>query len=294
MNISLSYNKNVNLESNKVKNIILKYLYQNVEIGIRHEIISNVKILDYINSDEYIICPTLRGIRSWIIFFRNGDDYYAVSFPKTEKIRDNFRVYPLGINVVKEFYYGTIMEGIFYRMDDTRFLVIDEVYLLSGQNQLLKSKDDRLIDLTRYITKSIRINPDFQMYVSQFFNINKKSIRELYDKIKSDSRIQEIIFYPKIFGKKIYSYTILDSDVIDTVIKLSKFYLQKTESPDVYNLLTLEPRNKVGIAYIPNIDVSKKCKNWFKHNKKKELVVKCQLDIDKNKWIPLEVVNDDD
>lgn len=185
------------------------------------------------------------------------------------------------------------MEGIFFRMDQNRYLVVDEVYILAGENQLLKSKDDRLNHLTKLIKDSTAVNPTFRMFVSQFYTIGKKTLTELYEKIKEDTKIQEIIFYPRIYGKKIYTYTIIDIDLIDNIVKLAQFRLQKTSSPDVYNLLSSKSNKKVDIAYIPTIEVSKRCKQWFRDNKESILTVKCQMDIDKKKWIPIEIIETD-
>jgi hypothetical protein len=69
--------------------------------------------------------------------------------------------------------------------------------------------------------------------------------------------------------------------------------MQKTVNADVYNLLSTTNGNKIDIAYIPDMVTSKKCKQWFKDNKTKELLVKCQMDMDKKKWVPLEMVEKD-
>lgn len=289
------YIKNANLGSTNIKNRILQYLYTSkINLNLKHEIISGVKDLDNIRDNEYIICPRFCGTRSWILFFHIDNNYYAVNFPKHSQQKKNFLyIHPIDISVGKEFYRGTIMEGIFYRTDEKRYLVVDEVYLLAGINQLLKPKDDRLNNLSEYFKSNVNINHNYYMYVSQYFTIGKSSLKELYEKIKSDAKIQEIIFYPKIYGRKIYGYTIIDSDLVDNIIKLSHFCMQKTASPDVYNLLSMSTQNKIDIAYIPDMETSKKCKQWFKDNKTKELNVKCQMDMEKKKWIPIELVEGD-
>lgn len=294
-NNSMKYFKNEALNSWEIKNKILKYLYSShINLSLKHEIISSPKHLDNIRDNDYIICPRFNGIRSWIIFFHINNNYYAVNFPKhSQRKRDDLHIYPIDVSVHEDFYLGTIMEGIFFRMDEKKYLVIDEVYMLSGINQLLKSKDDRLNNLLQYIKKNTNINPNYQLYVSQYYNIDDKSLMDLYEKIKSDPKIQEIIFYPKMYGRKIYTYTIIDSDLVDNVIKLSKFYMQKTNSSDVYILYSIKNGNKVDIAYIPDISTSKKCKQWYKDFKTNKLLVKCQMDMNKKKWIPIEIVEED-
>ncbi|XWV24826.1 mg600 protein [Tupanvirus deep ocean] len=288
----VKYVKNANLGSREVKNKILKYLYSsNINLNLKYEIITNIKDLDNIKDNDYIICPRFGGTRSWILFFQIDNNYYAVNFPKhSQRKKEDLYIHPIEMSVSKQFYRGTIMEGIFFKMDEKKYLVVDEVYMLEGQNQLLKPKDDRLNYLKKYFQTYTNINENYYMYVSQYFTLSKSSLKELYEKIKSDPKIQDIIFYPKIFGRKIYNYTIIDSDLVDNVIKLSQFYMQKTASPDVFNLLAPNSKNKIDIAYIPDTYTSKMCRQWFKDNKAKELLVKCQMDMEKKKWVPIELV----
>jgi hypothetical protein len=296
MNISTKslHKKNIGLDTPNVKNKVLKYLYTHVNLKLKPENVKNEKDLNNIKDNDYIICPQFSGTRSWIMFFQLDDVYYAVNFPKhSQTKKDILQIHPIDVSVCEDFYYGTIMEGIFFRMDEKKFLVIDEVYMLTGQDQLLKPKDDRLKELSIYLTKNMMHNPNFQINVSQFYYVNKQNLQTLYEKIKSDTKINELIFYPKNFGLKIYNYTIIDSDLIDNVIKLTTFSMHKTESPDVYNLLSVSSGKKIGIAYIPDMETSKRCKQWFKDYKTKKLLVKCQMSIEKNKWIPMEIIETD-
>jgi hypothetical protein len=64
--------------------------------------------------------------------------------------------------------------------------------------------------------------------------------------------------------------------------------MQKTKNPDVYNLLS--SGTKIDIACIPDMETSKKCKQWFKDNNAQELFVKCRFDFEKKKWIPIELI----
>ena len=292
---SMEYIKNANLGSREIKNMILKYLYtSDVNLNLKYENINNKRDLDNIRDNEYIICPRFSGTRSWIIFFHVNNNYYAVNFPKhSQRKKEDLKIHSIDISVAKEFYRGTIMEGIFFRMDDKKYLIIDEVYMLSGENQLLKSKDDRLNNLTQYIKTMINCNQNYFMYVSQYFHIDKKSLKELYEKIKADPKIQDLIFYPKIYGRKIYNYTIIDSDLVDNIIKIAQFRMEKTKKTDVYNLFSLSSDNKIDIAYVPDMETSKKCRQWFKYSKNKDVLVKCQMDMNKKKWIPMELIEKD-
>lgn len=297
------YIKNNGLNTEKVKSKILNFIFSNgINLDTDYSIIANDEDLDNIRDNDYIICPRVTGTRSWVIFFHDGDYYYAISLPKHFLIGrgknrkknihlDKVIIYPIDISASKEMYRGTIMEGIYFRMDNRCFLIIDEVYLLAGQNQIIKQKTDRLNYLSNYIKHATNISQKYSMYVCQYFEINEKSLKDLYEKIKADPKIREIIFYPKNYGRKIYSYTILDTDLVEYIIRISQFYLQKTINPDVYNILSIDDRKKIDIAYIPNINTSKKCKQWFKEKRSEILLVKFQMDMDTKKWVPIDIVN---
>ncbi len=284
------YNKNLDLASDCIKRKVQTYIYSRIGKLARTEPILNTADLDNIRNNEYIICPEFVGTRSWISFFRSAENYYAVTFPK-EKVRTkNPIIYPINVSVCSDFYRGTIMEGIYYRIQGERYWIIDEVYILTGQNELLKAKDDRLDHLFLYFKDNVINNNNNHLYVSQYYRLDKNSLQDLYQRIKENKSISELIFYPKIFGRKIYSYLIQDTDFIEHVVKISQFYMQVTANSDVYYLLAETSGERIGIAYIPDMRTSKMCQQWFKNTQRKKLLVKCQMDISKQKWVPVEIV----
>ena len=286
--------KNSRLDIPQIKDSILKYLYKSdVKINIPHEHITSMKDMDAIKNGDYIVCPRFSGVRSWIIFFRKDNMYYAVNFPKHSQMkRQDLNIYPINIRVHEEMYDGTIMEGIYFKVGGIRHLIIDEVYKLAGENQMLKSKDYRLFNLANYINMNVSNNDQFVFRVCKYYNTSPADLSILYDDIKINPNIQELIFYPKFYGKTIYSYTIIDVDLIDDIIRLSVFLMEKTSSPDVYKLVIPDTKTKVGIAYIPTIEISAMCKSWFKGTRKKSLIVRCQQSNENEKWIPIEVIDE--
>ncbi len=288
--------KNIDLHTSSVKNTILEYLFKMKGYDSdTHLTIDNMDHVNYISKNDYTVCPRVRGTRSWVLFFKNNDHHYAVNFPKQNvRKRDTLNIYPVDIQMRSTAYLGTIMEGIYYKVGNIRHLLIDEVYTLAGHNQMLKSKGDRLSGLAVYLKINKINSPTFTMNVTNHYSLNKTSLLELYEKLKIDglNYTQELIFYPNLFGKQIYSYTLLDTDLIDDVCETSIFSMTKTSKPDVYRLINAETLNKIGIAYIPDIQTSKRCKNFFKDNRKKQLLVECVMDKIHHKWIPMRVVSE--
>ena len=298
----MSNSKNIDLELDSTKNKIMKYLHKNVsEISTKYIDITDISQIDSIreNPDSYIVCPRLVGTRSWVVITKIDDIYYAVNFPKHNiNKRIDIKIFPIDLSVKTSCYNGTIMEGIYTNVNGNRKLVIDEVYIYSGQNQLLKSKKNRLIDLSKSINSDFNQLPgSFEIYVVRSYDIKKDDLKSLFEKIKSDKNkrdeyIQDIIFSPQTFGKNIYQYKILEYDTNDDIIKISIMRMVKLKSVDGYKLFTMD-EEEIGLAYVSDSRSTALYKSWFKNKKTTEVFAKCKLDINKNRWMPFELVEFD-
>lgn len=291
----LSNKKNLDLNQKTVKDKLLRYLYRNVNIDSAHNEILLDRDLDAIKNGDYVICPRLQGVRSWIMYCKIDDVYYGVDFPKhNEQKIDSLKIFPINVKIQKDIYKGTIMEGIYFKMDDIMYLVIDEVYKLAGKDKLIKSKIDRLEEINKFLQDNVQQNPNFKLNVCQYYMPNKNSLTECYEKIKMDSKIQGLTFFPSIHGQKIFYYPINELDILDDITRISTFVMKKTVKSDVYNLYTLKEGSchKFDIAFIPDMITSKMCKGWFKNSK--SLLVKCRLDTEKSKWVPIQILEEYD
>ena len=75
-----SIQKNFNLENDKIRNKIFGYIDEH-EIGNKK--INEIKCnndLDDIKNNNYKVVPVYTGTPVWILFFKNGDNYYSVNF----------------------------------------------------------------------------------------------------------------------------------------------------------------------------------------------------------------------
>src|SRR5436853_60193 len=99
--------KNADLNGSITKNLILRYLRQRVGVDKRIKSVTTITELDHIRDGNYIMCPRFSGTRSWIIFFNDGLNYYAVNFPKQNiNKQENLRIFPIDMDVAKEIYRG--------------------------------------------------------------------------------------------------------------------------------------------------------------------------------------------
>jgi hypothetical protein len=283
------YQKNVGLDTENVRNKIFQYLNKKIDTRTKYHPLDDVTCLDTIKNGKYIACPKVSGTKSWVLFFKSDNIFYAVNFPKHSLVRrDNTEIFAIEIGVSASYYRGTIMEGTYYRTENERYLVIDDVYVLAGDDQLAKTKSDRLQTLSESFRTCVRNTDYFSMYVCQYYQILPSSLEYMYSIIKTNPLISEIHFCPQMYGGKIYTYTLTEKDLIDQVITYGVFNMKKTTKTDVYQLFTPDGE-KVDIAYIPSMELSKTCRKWFSSTKKKSVCVKCYSDMVNNKWIPIEL-----
>lgn len=281
--------KNIGLNDSRTCEHVVQFLLKYIGYQKLHQQIQPLteKDLPSIKKD-YLACPTYPGTRSWIIFFHRGHKYYALNFPKFDPKQGHPILYRTEVLAARSLYAGTIMEGVFFRLHGQPFLVIDEVYLLAGENQLTKPKDDRMKYLEKYLDKHLIRNPEYNIYVCQYYRLERQDLELLYHKIRSDPQIGEILFYPVNYGGTIYSYLLTQEDLVDQIVRTTHFRLRKVAT-DVYQILD-HHGHKLGLASIPDLATSRMCRDWFK--KKREILAACRLDPLSQKWIPVKLVRD--
>lgn len=91
--------------------------------------------------------------------------------------------------------------------------------------------------------------------------------------------------------KKIYKFR--PTNLASTEIISLKFKLKKTDNLDVYDMYSIFHENKkyimriIDMAYIPSYALSIKMSKLFLNEN--DLIFDCELDIDKNEWIPVNI-----
>jgi hypothetical protein len=72
----------------------------------------------------------------------------------------------------------------------------------------------------------------------------------------------------------------------------STFLIEKTSQVDVYNVFDMRNKQLLGLAGVPNMNISRMLQETFKHvNFQTKLVMKCAYHTEFKKWVPKEVVN---
>ena len=290
---SLRMRKNPDIGSHSSFKKIFSYLNNNVKITNHNPIkISSQSDLKIIKENNYYIVPRWNGTYSWMVFTMINDCYYAVTFPKNNKYDGKQRLFPVDLRGKEVMYDGTIFDGIFYKNHEknSRHFIVHDVYLLEGRNILNLNRLDRMTMLNGYLNINIQRNPSYDITACVNYFINNESISNLYNTSKMmETNIVSWMFYPHNSGHPTYYYNIQNNDFIIIQNKNRLFIMVKSKIPDVYHLYDLhgDKKNKIDIAYIPDITTSKKCASWFEDET--ELKVLCK-NVD-GKWIPLQVID---
>lgn len=293
LNNTSSKEKNKNLDLLKTKHDIISFISKNIDIVDYEQIISKWSDVDTITPQKYIVCAREEGTKVWVVFYQSGECFYSVNFVRDyPKDLNKIKIYPVNITATKSIYSGTILECIHYKIENVHHYAIFEVYTLGGENQLLKSKSERLKIMNESLMKYVAKTSDCNIYICPHFAITKETLEnDIFEKVKINPNIKEIVFSPKVYGNPVYTYKIIKNDLVDQVVKICTFKMCKLNHVDQYNLLNIRTGEVVEEAYIPDITTSKLCQQWFK-TKQKEILVTCKLDHIKLKWIPFQRATD--
>lgn len=286
----MAYVKNKDLHEPAVMEMILSYLHE-MQIPVDREVISiqSYEDLDHIKNADYVVLPVFEGTPIWFCIFTKADAYYAVTFPRFLKRNVyNVKIYPINMKFSKSIYAGTIMEGTVFQNGGSSYLVITDAHYLAGQRLTTMSREGRLNRIKLALQDHSTITDEkYNLSISICYHLDKFSLDTLFSYIRNATNVTRLHFCPNNAGSKVYEYVLMDEDRYWNIVRKGIFDLQKIGS-DVYHLCHVDSNERVGIAYIPDIHVSKMCAAWFKGRNKVRAV--CIQDNVTQKYVPSELI----
>ncbi len=305
------------------KNKIIDYLFNTIDISkYRYNLLDSIQQLKFLKLNEHYVSPNFKGYNYLLIFSRYNNQPYcaAVDRKNLSYHRDKVDIKKVPIFKIKvmtsqSIFRGTIMDCKLNKNN----MIIKDCFQVMGN----MVNDMDMLDKMTYLD-SIIINQFQKDYCSNFkLKINKlyqyNMLNEIVTNIipKCSLEIQGLIFYPKQSGLSIIFVdkppqieTQISNSTVDlnasyhmiydlknfllsreysyeTIGKKQNLLVKKTLISDVYDLYTSSSSDdKIGIAHIPNIKISKYCYE----NIKNESMCQCIFNKDFNKWIPLILV----
>jgi hypothetical protein len=206
---------------------------------------------------------------------------------------NDIKIYTFNMNTPNMYlYFNTIFDGKIVKNNNT-FLITD-CYYLNGENMQgieLKTKFNIINNILNDITN---LNLNLKLVTLYKYSDIPKLI---FNDLKNiNLKINGLIFLPNYSGK-FYIY-VNDSEfeniknnnqlqIISNTNSECDFLIKKTKIPDVYELFFESSYGNVkeGIAHIPNMKISRYCKELLKYEDM--IKIKCVKSIKFNKWVPL-------
>jgi hypothetical protein len=252
-------------------------------------------------------------------------DRRKLSYHRNQLDMKTIQIIQLHIKTTESIFRGTIFDGKLIQKNNEYIFLIQDYFYLMGNKTFDMEINQKFIHLD-IILKNHFKNEDNEIYCKNFeFKLNKiykyNELEELiYNTIpKLTIPLNGLIFFPKYSGinilyidKKVEIPLINNNnaesvnnksyDIINNYInylknktynyenininKIKKFWLTKTNIPDVYYISDTEISDKLGIALIPNLKTSYMCDELIND---KPVQFNCIFSNKFKKWIPIKI-----
>ena len=269
------------------KKNIISLLYDKFNLhAFRYTIVKKSSHVDFLQKNKHYILLNYASKSYLLVFFMINkvkvcaliDRKSLVYQPKNldDVIRGAFITCIEPSQVLKnDLYKGTILD---VKLVNNLFFVYN-VFMWKGED---KTSEPTLESFNQLNNEKIEMIIPTTYY-------NYSDLHQLKQVLVEDSRVTGLIFIPKIPGNQMVflkesKSTVQQQQVVQDDNKFEVFTMTCHEFPDVY-ILKNDKMTKV--AYIPSIELSKKCLMWIKD--KKSIKVKCKYNDVLDKYIPYEL-----
>jgi hypothetical protein len=217
-------NETTNLQ---IKNIILDYLYNKIEVGEhKYILIKTMGDIYELKNNKYYISGNTCGINSFMIFMKKDNNYYSylvdrrsISYNRNTLKKELVRFTEIKLHVDKKIYDGTIIDGVLIDSDNKIItkgktqtnkmqFMINDVFTFCGKNLLLLNYKKKIFIIKQMLSEYIDIkntNSNIELFLSAPFELNQ--IKDLFSKYINPNakkyNIKGITFYPEISGTKL-------------------------------------------------------------------------------------------
>lgn len=263
----------------KLKKTIIDYILNQINTSfLQEKEINNESILKHIKSKNYKAFY-LPNYNNYILLLKEINNiYYSILIKNNFELNlnsinyNNLEIYHLDIIFPKNYYKGTILNTFLTKNESNSILNIYDLLYFEGN--LVNFNLDEKKTIIKLIISDLDTKY-FQFNIINYLNLNELNNSDNIHGIIFISYLNDIKYIIKKKNKYIKEY--------------SNLYMKKLNT-DVFNLYCNDNENKkkIGLAHIPNINTSL-CFNKYND----EIVVKCWYNKKFNKWVPFELVKED-
>ena len=168
----LSFNKNNFIfKQLNVKQIIIDFMYNNIDFKKINECPLNQYTLPLIDNLDFVVEPYINGIPCYCVIMKNKNNYYSCLVEKDGIVPDKKDLIINNVNIFNfevkfsnlKIYNGTILEGVYkYQSNNAsdnknmsnineEFFIVNDIYYLNGENMINVSIINKFFNFGSYI-----------------------------------------------------------------------------------------------------------------------------------------------
>lgn len=215
-------NTNIN-----VKNVVLDYLYNKIEVGEhKYVLIKNIGDVYELKNKKYYISGNTCGINSFLIFMKKDNDYYSylvdrrsISYNRNTLKKSSVRFTEIKLHVDLKLYEGTIIDGILIDSDNKIIskgenksnkmqFMISDIFTFCGKSLLAMNYKKKIFTIQNMLMEFIdkkNLNSNIELHMSRPFEINQANdlFNEYINPYTKKYNIKGLTFYPENSGTKL-------------------------------------------------------------------------------------------
>ena len=212
------------INQNETKMILIKYIYDNLEISkFKYKILEYDYDLPLLKETKYFISPNYNGITGLLVFIKLKDKFYSfiidrrtLSYNPNQVDIEKVKLYPVKCRLDISIYNGSILDGILlYNVNNKskiKNFIINDIYFFRGQDLTQDKIIYKLLNITTYLESFFKNDSqlnDINLIVNKLYTVNeiKKLVNHYIPITKFSNCIKGIAFYPEMSNTKlIYLY----------------------------------------------------------------------------------------
>lgn len=211
--INIGNNDGILLMENDIKNKILDYLFNTINLSkLRYGILDSIQKLKYLQENEHYVTPNYKGINYFLLFTTIMNKQYAVlinrkklSYHRNQVDIKNVFIVKIQVNTNMNIFSGTIFDGKIIKKENKYHFLIHDCFSIMGKKILDMDMDHKMLYLNDVINSNLSQNScdNFTFKLNKLYKYNE--IPDLIEKIVPSCCIESngIIFYPKQSGNSI-------------------------------------------------------------------------------------------
>jgi hypothetical protein len=209
-----------------IKNVVLDYLYNKVEVSEhKYLLIKNIGDVYELKNKKFYVSGNTCGINSFIIFMKKDNNYYSylvdrrsISYNKNTLKKSSVRFTELKLSVDLKLYDGTIIDGILIdtsnkiiqKGDNQKhkmMFMITDVFSFCGKSLLSMNYKTKIFTMNMMLNEYIKntTTNNIELFITRPFEINQATelFTEYINQYSQKYNIKGITFYPETSGTKL-------------------------------------------------------------------------------------------